>query len=243
MTNTPGCFRSRSAFTLIELLTVIAIIGVLAAILIPVSGTVRASARNATCLSNQRQIVGAMHLHAADNRGFLPVASRESPSSTRWVRDPTFTVYLPLVQRSGSGSGKWENNIFVCPSVVNNAGQSGDDLRVTYAASAALYGPNGTGALGIGSGKFTQRQMSTIVNPARTVLLFDGKLILADTHTNYSYYWHEVSPDTQVAAKDTVRTHFLHAGSMNVAMVDGSARGMTHAEFALMTEGRWRGIE
>lgn len=243
MANTPGSIRAQAAFTLIELLAVIAIIGVLAAILIPLTGAVRASARSATCLSNQRQIVGALHLFAADNKGLLPVASRESPSSTRWVRDPTFTVYLPMMQRSGSGSGKWENNIFVCPSVVNNAGKSGDDLRVTYAASAALYGSNEAGAFGIGSGKFTQRRMSTIASPSRTVLLFDGKLILADTHTNYSYYWHEVSADTTLSPQNTVRTHFLHAGSMNVAMVDGSVRGMSHAEFAGMTEGRWRGIE
>lgn len=45
----------RKAFTLIELLTVIAIIGILAAILIPVVGRVRESARRASCVSNIRQ--------------------------------------------------------------------------------------------------------------------------------------------------------------------------------------------
>ena len=45
---------SRSGFTLIELLTVIAIIAILAAILIPVVGSVRASARSSVCQSNLR---------------------------------------------------------------------------------------------------------------------------------------------------------------------------------------------
>jgi prepilin-type N-terminal cleavage/methylation domain-containing protein/prepilin-type processing-associated H-X9-DG protein len=45
----------RAAFTLIELLTVIAIIGILAAILIPVVGSVRATARAAVCSSSLRQ--------------------------------------------------------------------------------------------------------------------------------------------------------------------------------------------
>lgn len=58
---------SNSAFTLIELLTVIAIIGILAAILIPVVGSVRESARRAACQSNLRQMGAAVHAYLADN--------------------------------------------------------------------------------------------------------------------------------------------------------------------------------
>ena len=54
------CRPRSSAFTLIELLTVIAIIAVLAAILFPVFSRIRESARQATCLSNMHQMyVGA----------------------------------------------------------------------------------------------------------------------------------------------------------------------------------------
>lgn len=59
--------RSRQAFTLIELLTVIAIIGILAAILIPVASSVRESARRAVCQSNVRQQMLAMHMFAEDH--------------------------------------------------------------------------------------------------------------------------------------------------------------------------------
>jgi len=64
--------RRRSAFTLIELLTVIAIIGVLAAILIPVVGKIRESARAAQCVSNLRSIGQAVFTYAGDNRDTLP---------------------------------------------------------------------------------------------------------------------------------------------------------------------------
>ncbi|AHF91838.1 N-terminal cleavage protein [Opitutaceae bacterium TAV5] len=63
---------SKSAFTLIELLTVIAIIGILAAIIIPTVSSVRASARQAVCASNLRQIATAVITYANDNRGILP---------------------------------------------------------------------------------------------------------------------------------------------------------------------------
>ncbi|MBC8011478.1 MAG: prepilin-type N-terminal cleavage/methylation domain-containing protein [Burkholderiales bacterium] len=62
-------FRSTTAFTLIELLTVIAIIGILAAIIIPTIGKVRQSANRAQCASNLRQIGLAAKSWSADNKG------------------------------------------------------------------------------------------------------------------------------------------------------------------------------
>ncbi|EIP99851.1 prepilin-type N-terminal cleavage/methylation domain-containing protein [Opitutaceae bacterium TAV1] len=62
--------RSRaSAFTLIELLTVIAIIGILAAIIIPTVGKVRQTAKRIVAASNLRQIGQAALIYAADDSG------------------------------------------------------------------------------------------------------------------------------------------------------------------------------
>jgi len=70
--------RKTRGFTLIELLVVIAIIAILAAILFPVFAKARAKARQASCLSNNRQIATAMLSYAQDYDetmplGFLPV--------------------------------------------------------------------------------------------------------------------------------------------------------------------------
>ncbi|HEY9249516.1 MAG TPA: type II secretion system protein [Rariglobus sp.] len=70
---TPPCFVRRSrAFTLTELLAVIAIIGILAGVIIPVVGAARAKARQTQSLSNLRQTGVAMALHVSDRRGELP---------------------------------------------------------------------------------------------------------------------------------------------------------------------------
>lgn len=63
---------SALAFTLIELLTVIAIIGILAAILIPTVGAVRASAKQAQSISNLRQLGIALASYAQDHSGAFP---------------------------------------------------------------------------------------------------------------------------------------------------------------------------
>ncbi|MDR1281518.1 MAG: prepilin-type N-terminal cleavage/methylation domain-containing protein [Opitutaceae bacterium] len=60
------------AFTLIELLTVIAIIGILAAIIIPTVGKVRQTALRAQCASNLRQDGIAILGFALDNNDYLP---------------------------------------------------------------------------------------------------------------------------------------------------------------------------
>jgi prepilin-type N-terminal cleavage/methylation domain-containing protein len=62
----------RRGFTLLELLTVIATIAILASLLLPVLGKAKIKAQRTTCLSNLRQLCAAWMLYADDNHGFLP---------------------------------------------------------------------------------------------------------------------------------------------------------------------------
>ncbi len=70
--------QSRRGFTLVELLTVIAIIGVLAGIIIPIVGRARESARVSQQTSNMRQIGTGLALYAQDQRGVLPRPSNNT---------------------------------------------------------------------------------------------------------------------------------------------------------------------
>ena len=65
---------SKRGFTLIELLVVIAIIAILAAILFPVFSKARDKARQASCLSNLKQLGLAIVMYTEDYDGTYPMA-------------------------------------------------------------------------------------------------------------------------------------------------------------------------
>ena len=64
----------KKAFTLVELLVVLAIITLLAAIIFPAFATVRGRARQTSCLSNLKQIGVAAGMYMQDNDGRYPRA-------------------------------------------------------------------------------------------------------------------------------------------------------------------------
>lgn len=64
--------RRKQGFTLIELLVVIAVIGILAAMIFPVFSRAREKARQASCLSNMKQISLAAVMYAGDWDGYFP---------------------------------------------------------------------------------------------------------------------------------------------------------------------------
>ena len=65
----------RAAFTLTELLVVIAVIGILAALLFPALSKSKQKAQQVYCLSNGRHMMTAMTLYTSDFKDMFPAES------------------------------------------------------------------------------------------------------------------------------------------------------------------------
>jgi prepilin-type N-terminal cleavage/methylation domain-containing protein/prepilin-type processing-associated H-X9-DG protein len=105
--------RSHSAFTLIEVLVVVAIIALLIAVLIPSLQTARTQARVVVCSSNASQVNTAVAMYQSTDRGFVPImlnyhatlaASYQAPA-----RIGLLSVALRREERSLAGLARRES--------------------------------------------------------------------------------------------------------------------------------------
>ena len=120
--------RVRGGFTLIELLVVIAIIAILAAILFPVFAQARDKAREATCLSNNKQIGLAVQMYLQDYDNTYPAQKADG-------------IYVFAAQGKDQGQNYYDELapyiknglVWICPS---------DKLNPTNEKPARLAPPS-----------------------------------------------------------------------------------------------------
>jgi prepilin-type N-terminal cleavage/methylation domain-containing protein len=91
------CRIRRAAFTLIEVLVVIAVIAILLAILMPTLNRAREHARRVVCMSNQRQLVTAWNMYANHFHDFMPLAYPDGGTSSQPPNNTIDVKFIPWV--------------------------------------------------------------------------------------------------------------------------------------------------
>lgn len=100
----------KRAFTLVELLMVIAIIGILAALLFPVLAAAKNRAKQTVCLNNLRQINIGIHVYTDEHENTSPLEPNHSPTNF-------FMNYEALIKSDvGLGGAISNSALFACPA-------------------------------------------------------------------------------------------------------------------------------
>lgn len=162
------------AFTLVEMLVVISIIGFLAALLLPALSTAKQHARTVMCINNLKQWGNALHIYTTDSKDFLPKAGWANPEVPKnfihgwYVQLPDIMNIPPLNTMTWytNRSEDPPNCIWICP---NNKLRSNGSELFHYCVNGRIYDTDDSSD-GSGSKPTT---LSSIPNPSRVVYMYE----------------------------------------------------------------------
>jgi prepilin-type N-terminal cleavage/methylation domain-containing protein/prepilin-type processing-associated H-X9-DG protein len=134
------------AFTLVELLVVLAVIGVLAGLLLPALGRAKSRAYRASCLNNLRQLGLAIAMYADDHDQRLPSAE-PLPSNPVATNPPLPGIRTVLNRHVGNANG-----VFRCPEDrVGRFAREGTSYEWNFAMNGkSILGPQLEGMIPVG---------------------------------------------------------------------------------------------
>jgi len=215
--------RSTGAFTLLELLVVIGIIGILAGLLLPVLSRAQEKARQTKCLSNFKQLGMAFHLYLEESREFFPAPASKTaygPLPEDWIhwqhnRSPAKSAIAPHL------AGVFSTNLFRCPSDRDAERRARLQMLFdTYIFSYAFSGIRVTNDINVGLALALDSQrrklpfaLSKVKRPSSIIMLAEE-----DSSVVNDGRWYPSSP---LATR--------HNSKGNVGFVDGHVEGVSPA--------------
>jgi general secretion pathway protein G len=165
------------AFTLIELLTVIAIVALLAAIIFPVFAQAKAAAKKTTCLSNLNQMGRGMLLYMGDYDDIFPFAVDpiDQAAPEIWAAEPEFQALIPQMPRIQDALQPYLKSVAVFKCPADNGTQVLDDRPwIGFVTSPSMHHVHQTSYFFRTEIAFRQYSQTRFELPSDVNIMFDA---------------------------------------------------------------------
>lgn len=233
---------------LIELLMVIAVIGLLAALLLPALSQAKARAKATQCLNNLRQLELATKMYSNDNHGvMIPLWIEQGAPGANWTYDPaTFIIQWPDFlwwqdQFRLEGLIKTAA-LFDCPSLVQPAANAGGgSISTTHTLGIGMNYPEFGWLLARTGFPYPVYATSTengVAAPSQCIVFADSGMISNPGEPNADS-WREVPAtgcayfrvpsDWQGYPSGDSRSVPRHGGQVNTVFFDGHAEKLRNS--------------
>jgi prepilin-type N-terminal cleavage/methylation domain-containing protein/prepilin-type processing-associated H-X9-DG protein len=229
---------NRRAFTLVELLIVIAIIAILAALLLPALSKAKVSSERISCLNNLRQIDVFMALYTGDNNEVFPAHRNQGLSTDDASISVTNWWGTTITADNGHDTKLFHDPALKGPRIDDGVAWEWkfDCHEVGYGYNGYFLGhhPYGEEVANIGGVSFTigaTFKRSAVVNPAENLVLGDKEPYGNPPVWGGSLWWATACMDPVTSATrqfegvDPKR----HRGRGVVAFNDGHAESLASA--------------
>jgi prepilin-type processing-associated H-X9-DG protein len=238
---------------LIELLVVMAILSILAALLLPAIQTAKERARWSRCISNMHQLGGAMMMYATDNDDRLPSTGsagmrgrndwtyggnvvgvpQDDPAPCQRIEIEGGTLWpymmdLPRTRPYGTAQStkpeEWFASADTNPYLCPSAGPVGKKRGLSYAMNSHLDDPK----MWISDDNRSGYQVSRIRIPSQTILLVDE----SDQTINDGRFVPD-GVENNVSASEWL---LKHTGGANLLFCDGSVKWIEKTRFRTLMD-------